>query len=59
TTVQDLGDIAAEPLIDREKVRAVIDRPETDGGPAGGRAALEGLLQFNAWLERYHVRVNL
>ncbi|MER5625399.1 asparagine synthase (glutamine-hydrolyzing) [Streptosporangium sp. NPDC002544] len=53
------GDIAAEPLIDREKVRAVIGRPETDGGPAGGRAALEGLLQFNAWLERYHVRVNL
>ncbi|WP_433377129.1 asparagine synthase (glutamine-hydrolyzing) [Streptosporangium sp. CA-115845] len=53
------GDIAAEPLIDREKVRAVIDRPETDGGPAGGRAALEGLLQLNAWLEGYHVRVNV
>ncbi|WP_030909947.1 asparagine synthase (glutamine-hydrolyzing) [Streptosporangium amethystogenes] len=53
------GDIAAAPLIDREKVRAVIDQPEMDGGPAGGRVALEGLLQFNAWLERYHIRIDI
>ncbi|MFF3436821.1 asparagine synthase (glutamine-hydrolyzing) [Streptosporangium sp. NPDC002721] len=53
------GDMAAAPLVDRDKVRAVIDRPEAAGGPPGSRASLEGLLQFNAWLERYGVRVDI
>ncbi|WP_329093019.1 asparagine synthase (glutamine-hydrolyzing) [Streptosporangium sp. NBC_01469] len=55
----DGGEIAAAPLIDPDKVRVVLDRPEADGGPTGSRASLEGLLQFNAWLERYRVRVNI
>lgn len=55
----DDGNMAAASLIDPEKVRALIDRPESAGGPSGTRASLEGLLQFNAWLERYHVRIDI
>ncbi|WP_406316992.1 asparagine synthase C-terminal domain-containing protein [Streptosporangium sp. NBC_01639] len=52
----DQGDVAAAPLIDLEKVRAILDRP-TDAG--GSRASLERFLQLNAWLEDYGVQIGL
>lgn len=52
----DQGDVAAAPLIDLEKVRAILDRPADAGG---SRASLERFLQLNAWLEDYGVQIGL
>lgn len=55
----DRGDMAVAPLIDLEKARAALDLPAGPGGPLGSRAALEGLLQFNAWLEEYGAQIEI
>ncbi|MEZ0073479.1 asparagine synthase (glutamine-hydrolyzing) [Planotetraspora sp. GP83] len=54
----DRGDLAAAPLIDLKTMRTVIDQPlgaTSTQSPA--RMSLEGLLQFNAWLEHYGTRI--
>jgi asparagine synthase (glutamine-hydrolysing) len=53
------GHIAAEPFVDIDKIRAILDQPQGTVSRHEVRAALEGLLQFNAWLERYQVRIEL
>ncbi|MEV6983274.1 asparagine synthase (glutamine-hydrolyzing) [Sphaerisporangium sp. NPDC051017] len=53
------GHVAAEPLVDVAKVRALLDLPQDAVSRHDVRAALEGFLQFNGWLERYRVRVSL
>ncbi|MFC4534688.1 asparagine synthase (glutamine-hydrolyzing) [Sphaerisporangium dianthi] len=53
------GDFPAASMIDVPKVRTMIDQPLDAVSRHDLRAALEGLLQFNAWLERYKVRVSL
>ncbi|WP_248960820.1 asparagine synthase (glutamine-hydrolyzing) [Sphaerisporangium perillae] len=55
----DSGHVLAEPLLDMVKIRAMIDQPQGTVSRHDVRAAMEGLLQFNSWLERYHVRVSL
>ncbi|MFJ2029330.1 asparagine synthase (glutamine-hydrolyzing) [Streptosporangium sp. NPDC087985] len=54
----DRRDAPAAPLIDPEKVRAMMNRPAGGDGVVGGpRESLERLLQFNAWLEKYGVQI--
>ncbi|GAA3826506.1 asparagine synthase (glutamine-hydrolyzing) [Sphaerisporangium flaviroseum] len=53
------GELVAAPMLDLSKVRAMLDQPQGGVSRHDVRAALEGLLQFNAWLERYQVRVSL
>ncbi|MCT9932676.1 asparagine synthase (glutamine-hydrolyzing) [Planotetraspora sp. A-T 1434] len=51
-------DLAAAPLLDLKGMRTVIDQPlgaTSTQSPA--RMSMEGLLQFNAWLEDYGTRV--
>lgn len=51
------GDFAAMPLVDVGKIRGVLDQPVGAVSFQGARASIEGLLQFNAWLETYGVRL--
>ncbi|GAA3116765.1 asparagine synthase (glutamine-hydrolyzing) [Streptosporangium carneum] len=51
-------DAAVAPLTDLGRIRDLLDRPETAGGP-GTRAALDGFLGVNAWLEDYAVQLKL
>jgi asparagine synthase (glutamine-hydrolysing) len=53
------GPLAAAPLVDLSKVRAMLDQPQGTVSRHDVRAALEGFLQFNAWLELYQVRINV
>ncbi|QFY13113.1 asparagine synthase (glutamine-hydrolyzing) [Nonomuraea phyllanthi] len=53
------GDAPCAQVIDLDKVRAMIDRPMGDEGDLSTRAALERMLQFDAWLEAYQVRLTL
>lgn len=53
----DRGDVVV-PLVDSGKVRAVLDRPEGAGLP-GDRASLDGLLEFDAWLQQCGVQLKL
>ncbi|MCW2878660.1 MAG: hypothetical protein JWQ95_2760 [Sphaerisporangium sp.] len=53
------GNLAAAPFVDLSKIRAMLDQPQGTVSRHDVRAALEGLLQFNAWLERYQVRINV
>jgi asparagine synthase (glutamine-hydrolysing) len=53
----DGGGFAAEPLVDTAKVRAILAEPLAATSLQGPRAALEGLLQFNTWLEDYGTRI--
>jgi asparagine synthase (glutamine-hydrolysing) len=53
----DRGDFAAAPLVDTAKVRAIIAEPLRGTSLQGPRASLEGLLQFNTWLEDYGTRI--
>ncbi|MEU8266320.1 asparagine synthase (glutamine-hydrolyzing) [Sphaerisporangium sp. NPDC049002] len=53
------GRLAAEPMIDVNRVRAMLEQPQGTVSRHDVRAALEGLLQFNAWLEQYKVRINV
>ncbi len=55
----DAAPVAAESLVDLAKVRAMLDLPQGTAAGHDVRPALEGFLQFNAWLERYKVRVSL
>ncbi|WP_184881097.1 asparagine synthase (glutamine-hydrolyzing) [Sphaerisporangium siamense] len=53
------GHVAAERLVDVGKVRAMLEAPQDEVSRHDVRGALEGFLQFNAWLARYGVRVDL
>ncbi len=53
------GDFAAAPLVDTRKIRNVLDQPVGAVSFQGARSAIEGLLQFNAWLEDYGTRLAL
>ncbi|GAA1289416.1 asparagine synthetase B [Planotetraspora silvatica] len=53
----DGGGFAAESLVDTAKVRAILAEPLAATSLQGPRAALEGLLQFNTWLEDYGTRI--
>lgn len=53
------GDFAAAPLVDTRKIRNVLDQPVGAVSFQGARSAIEGLLQFNAWLEEYDIRLAL
>ncbi|WP_204072942.1 asparagine synthase (glutamine-hydrolyzing) [Planotetraspora phitsanulokensis] len=53
----DGGGFAAEPLVDTARVRAILAEPMAATSLQGPRAALEGLLQFNSWLEDYGTRI--
>ncbi|GAA4565722.1 asparagine synthase (glutamine-hydrolyzing) [Planotetraspora kaengkrachanensis] len=53
----DGGGFAAEPLVDTARVRAILAEPVAATSLQGPRAALEGLLQFNSWLEDYGTRI--
>ncbi|WP_394367709.1 asparagine synthase (glutamine-hydrolyzing) [Nonomuraea phyllanthi] len=53
------GDAPCAQVIDLDKVRAMIDRPMGDEGDLSTRAALERMLQFDAWLKAYQVRLTL
>ncbi|GIH69213.1 asparagine synthase (glutamine-hydrolyzing) [Sphaerimonospora thailandensis] len=53
------GDFAAAPLVDIGKIRNVLDQPVGAVSFQGARSAIEGLLQFNAWLESYDTRLAL
>ena len=53
------GPMAAEPYVDVAKVRELVDLPQDDVSRHDVRAALEGLLQFNAWLELTGARINV
>ncbi|MFC7384668.1 asparagine synthase (glutamine-hydrolyzing) [Sphaerisporangium rhizosphaerae] len=55
----DSAEFPAASMIDVPKVREMIDLPQETVSRHDVRAALEGLLQFNAWLDRYRVRVVL
>ncbi|GAA0398417.1 asparagine synthase (glutamine-hydrolyzing) [Streptomyces luteireticuli] len=49
-------------LVSADGVRRLLDRPEgafAMGGPWSARAVLERLVEFNAWVERYGVRVDI
>ncbi|RAY16221.1 asparagine synthase (glutamine-hydrolyzing) [Actinomadura craniellae] len=46
------GHVAASPLIDLSRVRAMLERPQS-GNDHDVRSTLEGFLQFNTWLEEY------
>ncbi|MER7206024.1 asparagine synthase (glutamine-hydrolyzing) [Streptosporangium sp. NPDC000239] len=54
----DRGGVAAAQLADLGRVRAVLDRQEGEAD-LDGRAALDGFLGLNAWLEEYDVRLKL
>ncbi|MEV7007729.1 asparagine synthase (glutamine-hydrolyzing) [Streptosporangium sp. NPDC051022] len=56
--VLDRGTVAAAPLADLDKVRSILDRPDTAGAP-GIRAGLDGFLGLNAWMEEYGVQLKL
>ncbi|MFC0862024.1 asparagine synthase (glutamine-hydrolyzing) [Sphaerimonospora cavernae] len=53
------GDFAAAPLVDIGKIRNVLDQPVGAVSFQGARSAIEGILQFNAWLESYDARLAL
>jgi asparagine synthase (glutamine-hydrolysing) len=55
----DRGTLAAAPLVDPAKVRALLNRPQNPAAQDEVRPALEGFLQFNAWLETTAVRITL
>ncbi|MFC7643486.1 asparagine synthase (glutamine-hydrolyzing) [Streptosporangium lutulentum] len=55
----DRGNLAAAPLLDLDGVRARLDRPDSDEGQQGTRAALDGLLEFNEWLEDYQIQIKV
>jgi asparagine synthase (glutamine-hydrolysing) len=55
----DRGTLAAAPLVDPAKVRALLNRPQNPAVQDEVRPALEGFLQFNAWLETTAVRITL
>ncbi|WP_214412282.1 asparagine synthase (glutamine-hydrolyzing) [Sphaerisporangium fuscum] len=52
------GTLAAGPYIDLQKVRTMLEQTQPGSDP-DVRSALEGLLQFNAWLEKYQVQISL
>ena len=53
----DRGALAAAPLLDLDGIRARLDQPASEDGNAGTRAALDGLLEFNDWLENYQIQI--
>ena len=53
------GRVAAGPLVDLARVRAMLGRPQDPAGRDGTRAALEGFLQLNSWMETYRVRLKV
>ncbi|MEV8637296.1 asparagine synthase (glutamine-hydrolyzing) [Streptosporangium sp. NPDC051023] len=50
--------VAAEQVADLGKIRAILDKPVGASGP-GTRAALDGFLGVNTWLEDYAVQLKL
>ncbi|MEV1168799.1 asparagine synthase (glutamine-hydrolyzing) [Nonomuraea sp. NPDC049784] len=53
------GDPPCAQVIDLDKARAMIDRPVGETSGIGDRAALERMLQIDAWLKEYQVRLAL
>ncbi len=53
------GEPAIGCLLDIGKVRSILDQPVGAVSLQGSRTALEGLLQVNAWLDAYGVRLAL
>ncbi|GLW99632.1 asparagine synthase (glutamine-hydrolyzing) [Microtetraspora sp. NBRC 16547] len=60
-TLRLLGrdDLAVAPLIDIAKTRSLVDHEVGTTSLQESRAAMEQFIQFNAWLERYGVRVTI
>ncbi|WP_371779379.1 asparagine synthase (glutamine-hydrolyzing) [Streptosporangium subroseum] len=55
----DRGDIAATPLIDLDRIRVILEQPMSDDSPPGTRASLDGLLEFNQWIEDYQLQIKV
>jgi asparagine synthase (glutamine-hydrolysing) len=55
----DRGDIAATSLIDLDKIRVILEQPMSDDSPPGTRASLDGLLEFNQWIEDYQLQIKV
>ncbi|WP_406861002.1 asparagine synthase (glutamine-hydrolyzing) [Streptomyces sp. HUAS MG47] len=57
------GDSPVLKLVSRDGIRALLDRPVEEyaalGGPWGTRGVMERLVEFDAWAERYGVRIEL
>ncbi|WP_169983385.1 asparagine synthase (glutamine-hydrolyzing) [Microbispora sp. H10836] len=51
------GDSAIGSLVDAGKVRTMLDQPMGAVSLQGARTSLEGILQMNAWLGAYDVRL--
>ncbi|NJP27945.1 asparagine synthase (glutamine-hydrolyzing) [Microbispora sp. SCL1-1] len=51
------GDPPIKGLVDAAKVRGILDQPVGAVSLQGARTSLEGILQINAWLEAYNVRL--
>ncbi|MBX6384670.1 MAG: asparagine synthase (glutamine-hydrolyzing) [Microbispora sp.] len=51
------GDSAIGCLVDAGKVRAMLDQPLGAVSLQGARTSLEGILQLNAWLGAYDIRL--
>ncbi|MEU7912625.1 asparagine synthase (glutamine-hydrolyzing) [Microbispora bryophytorum] len=51
------GDPAIGCLVDADKVRTMLDQPMGAVSLQGARTSLEGILQINAWLGAYDVRL--
>ncbi|WP_147942574.1 MULTISPECIES: asparagine synthase (glutamine-hydrolyzing) [Microbispora] len=51
------GDPPIKGLVDAAKVRRILDQPVGAVSLQGARTSLEGILQINAWLEAYNVRL--
>ncbi|MCC5578150.1 asparagine synthase (glutamine-hydrolyzing) [Microtetraspora sp. AC03309] len=54
-----LDDLPVAPLLDMAKARTALDHEVGTTSLQESRAAMEQLIQFNAWLERYGVRVTI
>ncbi|WP_067181905.1 asparagine synthase (glutamine-hydrolyzing) [Microtetraspora niveoalba] len=52
-------DLAVAPLLDMSKARTLLDHEVGTTSLQENRTAMEQLIQFNAWLEEYGVRVTI
>ena len=55
----DRGNLAAAPLIDLDRIRGILEQPMSDDSPPGIRASLDGLLEFNQWIEDYQLEIKV
>ena len=55
----DRGNLAATPLIDLDRIRLILEQPMSDDSPPGTRASLDGLLEFNQWIEDYQLQIKV